>query len=125
MNAQVRSIAPQSPGARQPGRVSEHQQPARELVEAVGQLLGGTILPNETSEPWWGDRLRSFSEAALGLREAGILTDDQTLELLSLFLAHVGEAEVSKIASKLLDDSLETIARNVNAGFEAAVAWSG
>ena len=120
MAEQVRSMAPQSPGGLRLRRMAEQQVAARELVEAVGQLLREAILHDETSEPWWGDRLRSFSEAAMGLRDAGVLTDDQVLELLSLFLAHVGEAEVSRIASDLLDASLETVGRHINAGFETA-----
>ena len=120
MAEQVRPMAPQSPGGPQLRRMAEQQVTARELVEAVGQLLREAILHDETSEPWWGDRLRSFSEAAMGLRDAGVLTDDQVLELLSLFLSHVGEAEVSRITSDLLDSSLETVRRHL--GVRAALA---
>lgn len=122
MNARVRSIAPQFEGDPTPqlGRVDGQQRAAGELVEAVGQLLKEAIVPDESSESWWGDRLRSFSEAAIGLREAGVLTDDQTLELLSLFIAHVGESEVSKMASDLLAASLGHVGRHINEGFESA-----
>ena len=118
----------------------DQQLAARELVDAVSQLLKEAILADESSETSWGDRLRVFSEAVLGLRQDGFVTDDQALELLSLFLAQIGETEVSKITSDLLDASLETVGRHINAGFEtaprnenpgtrmdvrAALAWSG
>lgn len=140
MNDQGQSLAPQLLGEPQSGRADEQQLGAHELVDAVGQLLKEAILDDESTESWWGDRLRVFSEAVLGLREDGVLTDDQALELLSLFLAPIGEAEVSKITSDLLDASLETVGRHIYTGLEtaprdespgirmdvrAALAWSG
>lgn len=120
MTERVRSIGPQSPGGPQPGRLDEQQRTAGALVEAVGQLLKQAILHHEPSAPWWGDRLQSFSEAVMGLQDAGVLADDQALELLSLFLAHIGEAEASRMTWDLLDASLETVGRHINAAFETA-----
>ncbi len=134
------SSALQSLGEPQSGHPEERQLAARELVEAVGQLLREAVLHDESTESWWGDRLRAFAEAVLGLREDGVVTDDQALELLTLFLGQIGEAEVSQITSDLLDASLETVGRHIYTGFEtvprdesrgsrmnvrAALAWSG
>ena len=140
MNRERRSVTLRLPDRPRRGEVDDQQLAARELVDAVGQLLKEAILVDESSETWWGDRLRAFSEAVLSLREDGVVTDDQALELLSLFLAQIGEAEVSKITSDLLDASLETVGRHMNSGFEtsprdeipgtrmdvrAAFAWGG
>ena len=104
------------------GRADERQLAAREVVDAVGQLLKEAILHDESTESWWGDRLQAFSEALVGLRDARVLTDDQALELLSLLLAQIDETEVSKITSDLLVASLDTVGRHINAGFEFAPA---
>ena len=101
------------------GGVDDQQLAARELVDAVGQLFREAILADESSEAWWGDRLRVFAEGVLGLRDGGFITDDQALELLSLFLAQAGEAEASKITSDLLEASLETVGRHMKVGVES------
>lgn len=139
MNEQERSGALRFLSEAQPERVEEQQLAANELVDAVGQLLTEAILHDESSESWWGDRLQTFSEAVMGLRDAGVLKDDQAVELLSLLLAQIGEAEVSRITSDLLDTALENVGRHINTGSEsargekpatrmdvrAALAWSG
>ncbi|WP_420637324.1 hypothetical protein [Candidatus Palauibacter sp.] len=120
MSEPGQSSALQFLGEPQSGRADEQQLAARELVDAVGQLLKEAILHDESTESWWGDRLRAFSEALMGLRDARVLTDDQALELLSLLLAQIGESEVSKITSDLLDAALGNVGRHVNAGLEFA-----
>ena len=119
MTGHGRSATLESPGERQHGRVRGQQMAARELVDAVGQLLREAVLPGD-SEPWWGDRLRVFSEAAGGLVDAGALTDEQALELLYLLVAQIGEAEVNSVTSDLLDTAFENVGRPVSAGFGSA-----
>ena len=95
---------------------------ALEVVDAVGQLLKTSIRADQTPEWWYGDRLRVFLEAVVDLRERGVVTDEQAIELLSLFIAQESEAEVSTIIFDLLDASLKTVARHMNVGPEFAAS---
>ena len=119
MTGHGRSATLESPGERQHGRVRGQQMAAHELVDAVGQLLREAFLPSD-SEPWWGDRLRAFSETVGGLLDAGALTDEQALELLSLLIAQIGETEVSDVTSDILDTAFDNVGRPVSAGLDSA-----
>lgn len=120
-------------------RIDDQQRAAGELAGQVGQLLEQALLAADSSEPSLGDRMGAFAQAALRLRDEGVVTDDQVLELLSLFVAQLGEIEVSRMTSDLLDAAFETVVRHMNAGLRppkraasgdpmdvrAAFAWSG